>query len=132
MGARYWAPSFLEALAIHDQVLLRYGGPSTLRDDDGSLLQSALNRPRLAAYYDDADLIAQAASLLWGVIRSHPFEDGNKRTALVLTLLFLERNGLELEASDDDLFRFVLALAAGERSVEEADAWLRSHTRVAH
>lgn len=122
-----WFPSFLEALAVHDQVMLRYGGPSALRDEDGSLLQSALNRPRLAAHYEDADLVAQAASLLWGLVRNHPFEDGNKRTALVLTALFLERNGLELRATEDELVALGLSLAAGDLSIDWVDAWLREH-----
>ena len=124
-GERTWFPSFLETLAIHDQVMLRYTGSTALRDEDGALLHSALRRPQQAAYYEEDDVIAQAGSLLWGLIRNHPFEDGNKRTAVVLTCLFLERNGYTLQVTEDELVDAALALAAGEWNQEQTERWLR-------
>jgi death-on-curing protein len=94
---------------------------------DWNLLESALNRPRAAAYYEGADLVGQAATLLWGLIENHPFYDGNKRTAWVTAEAFLNTNGHELTASDDEAFDLVIAVTQGMR-VDEVEAWLRVRT----
>lgn len=87
------------------------------------LLESAVARPKNAAAYESADLVAPAATLMWGLVRDHPFSDGAKRTALVSTIAFLEINGQRLEMSDDQKFELVVGIANGGRTVEQtADA----------
>ncbi len=93
------------------------------------LLGSALARPENAFAYEAADLVSQAATLLWGLVRDHPFSDGNKRTALVATVVFLDINDRTLEMSDDEKFELVIGIANGGLSVEQAANVLRSHVR---
>ena len=94
---------------------------------DRNLLESALNRPRMAAHYQGADLIQQAATLLWGVVQNHPFHDGNKRTAWVAAETFLNLNGSTITASDEDGFRLMIEVAQC-LGVDEVESWLREHT----
>lgn len=89
------------------------------------VLESALERARNAAAYEGADLTHQAASLLWGLVRSHPFVDGNKRTAIVVTRLFLELNGQLLDMSEDEKFDLVIGIANGKLTAEETALALR-------
>ena len=113
--------------AVHDRLLAEHGGVSGLRD--AGLLVSALARPwNRAAYDKDPDLCALAAAYAVGIVRSHPFVDGNKRTAFMAAYIFLARNGLRLSVSEDDATRAVLALAAGDVTEEAFAAWLRDWT----
>lgn len=101
-----------EALIIHDQLLSLHGGASGVRDE--GLLRSALARPRQHAAYGDAPDIVQLAALYTaGIIRNHPFMEGNKRTGFVLGVLFLETNGYSFTASQIDAANAVIALASG-------------------
>lgn len=93
---------------------------------DWNLLESAINRPRAVAYYEGADLVGQAATLLWGLIENHPLHDGNKRTAWVTAEAFLNANGITITASNDEAFDVIVAAAQG-LSVEATEAWLRDH-----
>ncbi len=63
------------------------------------------------------------------LIKSHPFVDGNKRTAITAAGIFLQRNGWRLEASQDDLYRFTMAMATGREGVKDAEEWFRIHVR---
>ena len=112
MKAWVWiAPSVL--LAVHEEQLAEHGGASGMRD--AGLFDSALARPQQLAAYAEPDIAALAAAYGWGLARNHPFIDGNKRIAFVVTELLLQLNGFELTASDDDL-------------PEDAFAdWLRRH-----
>ncbi len=101
-----------DALAIHERSLLLHIGAAGLRDV--GLLQSALARPRhLAAYDEDATVVELAACYTAGIIRNHPFIDGNKRTGFVAGILFLELNGGFLTASEVLATELVIGLAAG-------------------
>lgn len=112
--------------AIHEAQLTEHGGPIGIRDT--GLLTSALARPvNLAAYDAQADAAALAAAYAFGIVRNHPFIDGNKRTAFVCSELFLVLNGLCLTASDSDCVGAMLALAAGDIGETEFAAWLRLH-----
>ncbi len=93
------------------------------------LLESALERPRNAAAYENADLVRQAASLLWGLVRSHPFVDGNKRTALVVTRTFIELNSQVLEMSGNETFELVIGIANGAFTVDQTAEALRPRMR---
>lgn len=113
------------ALAIHDEQIAEHGGASGVRDL--GLLQSALARaPNLAAY-GVPDIAALAAAYGFGLARNHPFVDGNKRTALVLTELFLTLNGYDLVADDAACVKTILALAEGSLSEEEFVEWVRGN-----
>jgi death-on-curing protein len=86
------------------------GAADQLRNRDG--LESALARPETYAHYEDADLALQAAVLAQGIAEGQPFIDGNKRTALVAMLTFLEINGWGVEASDPELADWILSFSA--------------------
>jgi death-on-curing protein len=112
-----------DALALHDRLMVLEGGAAGMRDM--ALLQSALARPRqLLADGDRPGIIEIAAAYTTGIVRDHPFTDGNKRTGFVVGVLFLELNGYRFTASEEDAAQAVLGLAAG--TIEEADftSWM--------
>lgn len=118
-----------EVIAFHAEIK---GIPMSMARDHihrMDLLQSALERPLNAAAYGEADLVEQAATLLWGLVKSHPFIDANDRTALVVTRVFIELNAHALEMSDDEKFELVVGIADAGLSVDEAAATLRSRVR---
>lgn len=94
------------------------------------LLESAIARPMNAAAYEGADLVAQAATLMWGLVRNHPFSDGNKRTALIATVALLDLNDHVLDMSDDEKFELVIGIANGRVTVEQTSEALRSRVRA--
>jgi death-on-curing protein len=115
------------ALAAHAEQLSEHGGAEGVRDRDA--LESALARPPNLAAYGEPDAAALAAAYGYGIARNHPFADGNKRTAAVVSVAFLFINGLEFGASQAELAVAFLALAAGEISEEELASWFRQHLR---
>lgn len=112
-------------IAAHHEQLAEHGGATGIRD--GGLLDSALARPENLAAYGSPDVAALAAAYGFGIVRNHPFVDGNKRAALIATELFLALNGFELVVDDAECVLVVLALAASELKEEEFAAWLREH-----
>jgi death on curing protein len=117
-----------DALALHDRLLAIDGGAAGVRDK--GLLQSALARPRqLFAYGDRPGIVEMAVAYLGGIIRNHPFVDGNKRTAFVVGILFLEMNGYRFTAAEEDATQAVLSLAAGTMNERAFAAWLSGHIR---
>jgi death-on-curing protein len=113
------------ALAIHDHQLAQHGGGQGVRDL--GLLKSALARPLNAFHYQRVVSLSQlAASYGFGICKNHPFVDGNKRTAFVVTRLFLKLNGFDLNASKEEKYLTFLTLAEGRLSEEELAAWLES------
>jgi len=84
-------------------------------------------RPVHAAVYEDADVYTQAATLLWGLVKNHPFVQGNKRTAIAITFFSLERAGYRIEAAQQSVLDIVYAIDAG-CPVEEAADWFRRYT----
>ena len=101
---------FVEAL--HAAQLKLHGGASGLRDE--GMLKSAINRPLDKAAYGNPAIFELAAAYLFGIAKNHPFIDGNKRTAFVAADMFLFLNGWSVEAPQEDVIAFVLAVAAGE------------------
>ena len=95
---------------------------------DRNLIESALARPQYAAIYENADIIRQSATLCFGLIKNHPWEGGNKRTATFLTNLFLKRNGWKLKATTSEIVEMVLAIESDKWNVDEIENWLK--TRV--
>jgi len=116
-----------EVLVIHDRQLAQHGGSSGVRDE--SLLESALARPRnLFAYSEESvSLYRLAAAYSSGISSSHPFVDGNKRTALVAAYLFLALNGIEIKAAPEDAYLTFLGLAEGVVNEDELAHWVAEH-----
>jgi death on curing protein len=117
-----------DAVAIHDRLLALHGGTSGLRDR--ALLESALARPRQHhAYSAKPDIVEMAALYTAGIVRNHPFVDGNKRTGFVVGVLFLELHGFDFKASEADATQAVMGLAAG--SLDEAGymTWVRENVK---
>ena len=115
------------ARAIHDRQLAEHGGLAGVKDE--GLLESALARPLNKLAYGEDDPFVLAAAYGYGVARNHPFADGNKRTAWVLTRLFLRLNDIPIVFDKADAIQTMLALAAGDLSEDAFAAWLRSHHR---
>ena len=116
-------------LALHDMLIAEHGGSHGVRD--AGLLDSAFSRPVNLGSYGDPDLPALAAVYAAGIIKNHPFIDGNKRTGFAAAATFLDSNGLELTAPEAEATRMTLDLAAGTVSEDEYAAWLRENTRPA-
>ncbi|MEM1133773.1 MAG: type II toxin-antitoxin system death-on-curing family toxin [Pseudomonadota bacterium] len=113
------------AQTIHDEQLAEHGGPQGVRD--AKLLESALARPQNLDGYSDPDAAALAAAYAYGIARNHPFTDGNKRTAAVVSEAFLIINDYQLTATDAEVVVVFQALAAGELSEDELADWFRQH-----
>lgn len=109
----------------HEQLLAQFGGPPGIRDE--ALLASALAKPRNLFAYKRADHFRLAASYASGIIRNHPFVDGNKRTGFLVAIVFLELNGHRFIANEVDAALQTLALAAGEVSEKAFASWLREN-----
>jgi death-on-curing protein len=117
-----------DALAIHDRLLALHGGATGLRDR--GLLQSALARPRQHYSFDvKPDIVEMAALYTAGIVRNHPFVDGNKRTGFVIGVLFLELHGFDFKASEEEATQAVMALAAGTLDEAAYSAWLRENAK---
>ncbi len=118
-----------QILFIHYRLIETTGGSHGVRDLGA--LQAAAARPRATFEGDDLypDLFAKAAALLESLIKNHPFIDGNKRTAIAAAGIFLHRNGCRLEADQDELYRFTMAMAEGKGKAKDAKDWLRTHAR---
>src|ERR1017187_1631961 len=117
-----------DAVIAHDLELAAHGGSVGLRDS--GLLESALARPKnILAYAESApSLAALAAAYAFGISSNHPFVDGNKRTALLVSFAFLDVNGLEVTASQEDAFITILGLAAGEITEDHLTLWFERNT----
>jgi death-on-curing protein len=128
MKEPYWLTRE-ECVALHEMMLSQYGGSEGLRD--GNMLDSALAKPRHLFAYGEPTMSDLAASYICGLVKNHPFIDGNKRTGFMLGTGFLERNGYEFHASEAEAVVRTLALAAGEMSEAEFAAWLKANSRGA-
>lgn len=113
-------------LSVHEEQLSAHGGLAGIRDLNA--VQSALARPRNLANYEDCNDIAQlAAAYTFGIAKNHGFADGNKRTALVVTDLFLMLNGYELTSSPSENVLTILGVADGSISERDLAVWVRNN-----
>ena len=110
-------------LAAHEQSLAQFGGPVGVRDE--ALLESALDKPRNLFVYRKPSLFDLAASYGYGIVKNHPFVDGNKRTGYGAMMKFLSRNGHTIAGPLADHESVFLQLAAGELDREKFLAWIR-------
>jgi death-on-curing protein len=109
---------------FHRESLARFGGADGVRDL--GLLESALARPENVLNYEpSADIFKLAATYCHGIVKNHPFIDGNKRTGTLTAIAFLALNDIELEFDEPVIAAMVIGLAAGEIDEEELAAWLR-------
>ena len=109
--------------ALHAEGVASFGGSAELRD--GGLLESGLERARnLHAYGDDPSLFDLAAAYCTGIVRDHPFVDGNKRTGLLAAVAFLDRNGYRLAPDEAEIVIVIIGLAAGEADDTVLARWL--------
>ena len=118
-----------DALTLHDRLLALHGGAEGVRD--GGLLESALARPQqIDAYGDAPDIVDLAAACTVGIVRNHPFVDGNKRTGFIVGILFLELNGYRFTASEEAATQAVMAVAAGSLDEAGYTAFLRGNVET--
>ena len=112
---------------IHELLIKEFGGSEGIRDIN--LLESALGRPFQT--YDGVELyptvLHKAASLIESILSNHPFVDGNKRTGYVVTRLFLNKHGLDIIASEDEKYDFVISVANGKFKFDQIFEWLKIH-----
>lgn len=116
-------------LLLHEQLLAEFGGLAGIRDE--GMLDSALGKPENLFAYGKPNLFDLAASYGFGLIKNHPFIDGNKRVAFLTALIFLELNGYKFQASEADAAVRTLALAAGELTESAYADWLKANSRRA-
>jgi death-on-curing protein len=117
-------PAKESLIVLHDRSIALHGGAPGLRDE--GLLESALARPANVFHYEGVDdVCVLAATYLVAVASNHPFADGNKRAAFLAAGLFLRLNGRRLIAEQADAARAVLAVAAGQRDIDEIANWIR-------
>jgi len=114
-------------LAVHERLLAEHGGAPGVRDN--TLLESALGRPRNLFAYERPTLFELAAVYTCGIIKNHPFVDGNKRTGFMAAYLFLGRNRFEIVAEESDVVVNTLAVAAGEMTEGDYASWLKNNCR---
>jgi len=111
---------------LHADVMERTGFlPAPIRDRGA--LESAIMRPQTVAHYEDADLLTQAVTLMLAISQAQAFVDGNKRTAMYVSLVFLELNGATFDG-DDELLAVLLEESASQPHDEAREtlvAWLR-------
>lgn len=118
--------SVIDILAIHDEMLIRFGGIAGVRDRH--MLSSAVGRLQ-SGYY--ADVIEEAAALFESLAQNHPFLDGNKRTAVSAAAVFLRLNGYRLIFDDSEAYEWMTALyETGRVSKSVVEKWLRSHVHA--
>jgi death-on-curing protein len=118
-----------EVLMLHARLIQRTGGSGGVRGM--GLLESALARPRATFDQNELypDLWTKAAALMHSLIRNHPFVDGNKRTALTATGLFLVLNGHRLVASNQAVLEFTRQVATGEMEIDAISRWLEQNSQ---
>ena len=125
-------PVFLgldEVIEIHNDQIKRYGGHAGIRDI--GLLKSAIAMPAacFSGDYLHTDIYEMAAAYLLQIARNHPFMDGNKRTGLLAALVFLDINGVEVDAPKGSLYDLTMAVATGQAGKKEVAEFFRRLAR---
>ena len=115
-------------LTIHTDLLQRYGGKAGIRDRN--LLESALAQPKMTVggKYIHKSLFDKAAAYGYHICMNHPFVDGNKRVAFVLMDIFLQKNGWEIVAEEEESYTLMISLASSNFSKAQLSSWLKEHS----
>lgn len=125
-------PVWVERLvldAVHLDQLREHGGLPGVRDENA--LESALARARQKWHHaPESDLATLAAGYAFGIVTSHPYRDGNKRSGFLAMAIFLGLNGCEIETTEPDVVTTILAVAENKCSEETLAAWVRNHLIV--
>jgi death-on-curing protein len=111
---------------IHLRQLEQHGGGTGVRDH--GLLDSALNRPPNLYAYGQAGIPELAAYYCIGIVKNHPFVDGNKRTGFMAMYVFLGLNGYSFDADELDVVKRVRGIAASADSNDSCIAWVQEHS----
>ena len=115
-----------QAKAIHNQQLSLFGGTTGILDE--GKLESSLYRPvNIANYNPDTNMWELAAALGYGISINHPFVDGNKRTAFIVMVVFLEINRIKFIASEVGVLNIMLGIATGNTSEKMLSDWLKKN-----
>ncbi len=110
-------------LALHAEGVARFGGTAEVRD--AGLLESAVERARnLYAYGDDPSFYDLAAATCAGIVKNHPFVDGNKRAGALAAAVFLDLNGYDFRPPEVELVTMIMGLAAGEIDEAALAQWI--------
>ena len=128
MNEPYWL-TLKECQALHDLMMSDYGGLPGVRDQ--GMLESAMAKPLQLFSYGNPSLVDLAAAYTAGIVKNHPFLDGNKRTGFMMGAGFLERNGYIFTATEEDAVLRTLALAASEMTESAFAAWLEANSHPA-
>jgi death-on-curing protein len=115
-----------DALLFHGEIMRVFGGGEGLRDR--GLLESALDRARNAYAYETKDLCVLASTYAHGIAKNHPFVDGNKRVAFVVTRMFLGMNDVSFDPPEHEAVVMVEGLASGQVSLADFTSWVRKHS----
>ena len=119
-----------DVLQIHESLIENFGGSNGIRDF--SALESAISRPFQT--FDQTELyptvIEKAACLVESLLNNHPFVDGNKRTGYTVMRLFLIKNGLDIDASQEQKYDFVMNIAVGKTDNTSIVKWLSDNTKI--
>lgn len=120
--------SSAEVLLIHDHAIREFGGSFGLMSH--GRLEASIGVPRQTMFGQELypDLFSKAAILFYLLVKNHPFVDGNKRTAALALIEFLERNGYTLNATNDELYQFTIDVASSVSTKEEVEMWIRDKT----
>lgn len=116
-----------ECMALHSMLVAMFGGSDGVRDEHA--LDASLGRPLQHYSYNEPEpsIVELAAIYCSGIVKSHPFMDGNKRSGFITAALFLESNGYKLTASEEAAAVQIIALADSRLSDEELTAWLEAN-----
>lgn len=121
--------SISEIILIQDILIDKFGGTRGIRDR--GLLESAINRPYQT--FDNKELyqnpVQKAASLIESIVKNHPFIDGNKRIGYVLMRLMLLDYGLDIIASQDEKYDFVIGIASGKLDFNQICDWISNNSK---
>lgn len=127
MNEPFWITKEM-ILAIQGVLIGRFGGIHGVRDE--GLLESALFPPQQLFHYGNPTLHLMAAAYASGIVKNHPFLDGNKRAGFMAAYTFLAANGQQLTAPEEEAVLQTLALAASEIDAEDYAAWLAANTQA--
>ncbi len=128
MAKRRPEPKWLSRViidAIQNDQIREHGGLPGIRDEN--VLESALARPQQKWHYEQPDVATLAAAYGFGLVRNHPYRDGNKRIGFLAMITFLGLNGQAFDATDAEVVAEILALADGRLSEAELATWIRNH-----
>lgn len=119
-----------EVMVIHERMIEEFGGRSPIHDF--TLLHSAVERPRATFGGQDLyhSIFDKAAALIHSLILNHPFDDGNKRTAITSCAAFLSFNGLHLNLPKEESIQFTLDIDSHKLSFDDIALWLKNHSEL--